>query len=310
MEGAAALLIVGFPILVVVVAGATYAFVGRALNPVEAIRRKVAGIGAARLGDRVPVPEARDEVARLAETMNAMLDRLEKQVDARRRFVADAGHELRSPLTTLRTGLEVLGTRRLAARDAGLVDLLTTEVERLDQLVDSLLLLARADEQELRPRLVDVDLDDLVDVERRRLAAQHPGLAVSAAITPVRVRGDADRLARVLRNLADNAAAHAAAGVRFTLRESAGHAIVEVEDDGPGVPIEDRERIFERFVRLDESRRRGSGGTGLGLAIVREVVAVHGGTVDVEAAPRGGAVFRVVLPQASDEDQAGSSTSR
>ncbi|MFI1585336.1 sensor histidine kinase [Embleya sp. NPDC020630] len=302
VEDAAALLIVGYPVLVVVVAGATYAFVGRSLGPVEAIRRKVAGIGAARLGDRVPVPEARDEVARLAETMNEMLDRLEKQVDARRRFVADAGHELRSPLTTLRTGLEVLGTHPLADRDTAVVELLTAETARLERLVDDLILLARADERELRPRLADVDLDDLLEAERHRLAAQHPGLAVTAAITPVRMRGDAHRLGRVLRNLADNAATHAEQSVRLTLREVDGNAIVEVVDDGPGIPVEERERVFERFVRLDESRRRDSGGTGLGLAITREVVTAHGGTVEVFASARGGALFRVVLPvDAGDE---------
>ncbi|MGC0416468.1 sensor histidine kinase [Embleya sp. AB8] len=297
VEDAGALLIVGYPVLVVVVAGATYAFVGRSLGPVEAIRRKVAGIGAARLGDRVPVPEARDEVARLAETMNEMLDRLEKQVDARRRFVADAGHELRSPLTTLRTGLEVLGTHELAERDGAMVELLTAETARLDRLVDDLILLARADERELRPRFGDVDLDDLVDTERHRLTAQHPGLTVTATTTPVRVRGDAHRLGRVLRNLADNAATHAETSVGFTLREVGDTAIVEVVDDGPGVPVEERERVFERFVRLDESRRRGSGGTGLGLAITREVVGSHGGTVEVVGAESGGALFRVVLPR-------------
>ncbi|WP_126635459.1 sensor histidine kinase [Embleya hyalina] len=298
VEDAGALLLLGCPFLIAVVAAATYLFVGRSLAPVEAMRRKVSVVTADRLGERVPVPEARDEVARLAETMNAMLDRLQTQVDARRRFVADAGHELRSPVTTLRGGLDVLAARSLAARDADLVDLLTAEVGRLDHLVDGLLWLARADEHGLHVRHTDVDLDDLVDAERRRLAARHPGLRITADPNPTRVHGDAGQLARILRNLADNAATHASSAVRLTVAPSAdGHtAVLGVADDGPGVPLAERDHIFERFVRLDPSRDRDSGGVGLGLAIVRQLVAAHHGSVVVDEAPGGGALFRVVLP--------------
>lgn len=238
VEDAGALLLLGCPFLIGVVAAATYLFVGRSLAPVEGTRRKVAVVTADRLGERVPVPEARDEVARLAETMNAMLDRLQTRVDARRRFVADAGHELRSPITTLHGGLEVLATRPLAARDADMVALLTAEVGRLDHLVDGLLWLARADEHGLQTRHTDVDLDDLVDTECRRLAARHPGMRITADPTPARVRGDAGQLAQVLRNLADNAATHASSAVRLAVPPSAdGHTVVlEVADDGPGVP--------------------------------------------------------------------------
>lgn len=296
LENAAALLVIGCPPLVVIVAAATYLFVGRALAPVEAIRRKVSGITAARLADRVPVPEAQDEVARLATTMNMMLDRVETQVTAQHRFVADAGHELRSPLATLRSGLDVLATRHPADRDAELLAMLSAETIRLGDLVDGLLLLARTDEHGAAHATDDVDLDDVVAAERARLAAQQPQLAVTAAVTPVRVVGDRGQLTRVLRNLADNAAGHAASAVAFTLSTRPGHAVIEVRDDGPGVPAQDRERIFDRFVRLDESRQRASGGSGLGLAIVRELVTAHGGEVRVGDAPGGGALFRVELP--------------
>ncbi|MDI2130096.1 sensor histidine kinase [Yinghuangia seranimata] len=300
VEDAAALLIIGYPLLVLVVAAATYVFVGRALAPVEAIRRKVAGITAARLAERVPVPEAQDEVARLATTMNMMLDRIESQVATQRRFVADAGHELRSPLATLRSGLEVLDARGARGRDAELVGMLRAETVRLGDLVDGLLLLARADERGIPHTAGDVDLDDLVTAERARLAAQHPALTVTADVVPVRVRGDAGQLARVLRNLADNAASHAASTVAMRLFPDGARAVVEVRDDGPGVPEAERERVFDRFVRLDESRGRASGGSGLGLAIVRELVTAHGGTVEVTAAPGGGALFRVTVPTPTD----------
>jgi signal transduction histidine kinase len=295
---ASALLLIGSPLLLLVVGAATFWFVGRSLRPVEGIRREVTGITASQLHARVPVPEARDEVARLAETMNAMLDRLEAAVGAQHRFVADAGHELRSPLATVQAGLELLRARPLPDPATATVEMLQAEAARLDRLVSGLVLLARADENGLRPRLTDVDLDDLADAERSRLASQHPDLVRSVHIEPVQVRGDAHQLAQVFRNLTDNAARHAASTIRLrvTSDPSAGAAVVEVSDDGPGVPVADRARIFERFVRLDDSRHRASGGTGLGLAIVQEVVASHGGTVSVAEAPGGGAVFAVRLP--------------
>jgi signal transduction histidine kinase len=297
VDQATALLVIGYPLLALVVGAATFLFVGRSLRPVEAIRREVAGITASQLHARVPVPPAHDEIGRLAETMNAMLDRLETSAAAQHRFVADASHELRSPLTTVQAGLDILRDRvPPGSREA--VDVLRAEADRLARLISGLLLLARADEHALRLRVTDVDLDDLLDVERRRLDAQFPSLTVTASITPVQVRGDRHQLAQVVRNLADNAARYATATVGLSVGlDEAGRAVVEVADDGPGVPPADRDRLFGRFVRLDESRHRAAGGTGLGLAIVREVVAAHGGTVIVTDPAQGaGAVFRVVLP--------------
>jgi len=287
------LLAAGFPVLLLVVGGATFVFVGRSLRPVEAIRRRVGQVSGRDLSGRVPVPEARDEVARLAETMNAMLARLEAAQAAQRRFVADASHELRSPLATLRANLELATDPHTA--DAASAETLLAETDRLERLVADLLLLAKADERGLAPDRDEVDLDDLADAERARLRAQ-PRLTLGGHVRPVRLFGDRHQLAQALRNLVDNAVRHAASRVDLDVRLDGEHAVVEVADDGPGIPAADRERVFDRFVRLDDSRARTAGGSGLGLAIVREVITAHGGTVTVEDAPAGGALFRVRLP--------------
>ncbi|CAM2764412.1 sensor histidine kinase [Skermania piniformis] len=287
-----ALLAVGSPVIVLLVVVGTSRLVGAALRPVETMRRRVAAISGSDLSGRVPVPAARDEVALLAETMNEMLERAEAAQLAQRRFVSDASHELRSPITTISAALDLAGTRpdgTIAART------LIPEVHRLRLLVDDLLLLARADERAGRLRRVDVDLDDLVFAERRRLVGRSAPRVV-ATVQPCRVRGDRAALARVVRNLVDNAVRHATDMVELDCRDVGRHARLIVADDGPGIPEADRERIFRRFVRLDEHRTRNAGGSGLGLAIVAEVVRSHGGTVEVADRPGGGVVFTVELP--------------
>ncbi|GHJ16030.1 MULTISPECIES: sensor histidine kinase [unclassified Micromonospora] len=298
-EAVAAILAAGLAPMLLVVGAAVFWFVGRSLRPVEAIRRRVAGITARDLHARVPVPPARDEVAALAETMNRMLERLETAAASQRRFVADASHELRSPLATLRAGLDRLALAPVEGHGE-LVELLRRETSRLGDLVADLLLLARIDERGATGRRDDVDLDDLAYTERERLAGQHPDLTVRADLTPVRVTGDAHDLGRALRNLADNAARHARTQVTLRVSARDGWGCVEVTDDGPGVPPADRERIFDRFVRLDDSRTRPQGGTGLGLAITRQVVAVHGGHVQVLPGP--GMTVRIRLPHHVDSE--------
>jgi signal transduction histidine kinase len=287
------LTVVGIPLLVLITGAVTYLAAGRALRPVEAIRARVAAT-TDDLSVRVPVPPAHDEVGRLAETMNAMLARLQAAQAAQRRFVADASHELRSPLATIATGLELL-SRGNAGPDA--VEALRGETARLGRLVDALLLLARADERGLTPRREDVDLDEVAQAEQRRPSV---GIALRVDAVPVRVVGDRARLAQVVRNLVDNACRHARSAVVVTVRRDGAHAAVDVADDGPGVPAAERTRVFQRFVRLDDARARADGGAGLGLAIVAEVVAAHGGTVDVVDGPLGGALFRVRLPLPDD----------
>jgi signal transduction histidine kinase len=280
----------GVPLLALIVGMATYYFVGRSLRPVEGIRRRVAGITGRDMAARVPVPTARDEVAALAETMNGMLDRLQSASEAQRRFVADASHELRSPLATLQVGLDVM------TPVTPQVVRLRAETARLARLVADLLLLARADEHGLRPNESDVDLDDLAYRHRERLAAQYPHLRVDARITPVRVRGDAHQLDRTVANLGDNAARHAVKHVRFVVRSDGKAAHLTVEDDGPGIAVADRERVFHRFVRLDGSRTRDDGGSGLGLAIAQEIAFGHNGCIAVETSRLGGAGLHLTLP--------------
>ncbi len=286
------LLAIGGPLVVATVALVTWWVAGRALQPVEAMRRRVDGIDATSLGSRVPLPAARDEVWLLGGTLNRMLDRLESAVRAQRQFVSDASHELRSPLAVLRTNVEVAAAHPETTDWPATASVLLEETERVEHLVADLLLLANADERGLPMRRVDVDLDDLVGAEAERLRAT-TDLAVVARIAPARVQGDRERLARVVRNLVDNAARHAHGTVTLSVGVTGGSAVVEIADDGEGVAEADRERVFERFVRLDDSRSRQQGGTGLGLAIVRQLVEAHGGTVGFV----GASVVRLSLPQ-------------
>ncbi|MFJ8182982.1 ATP-binding protein [Streptomyces sp. NPDC096105] len=281
-------MLIGFPLLLGVVASVTWLVTGRALRPVEGIRREMAAITASEdLGRRVPEPATHDEIARLARTTNATLAALETSVERQRRFVADASHELRSPIASLRTQLEV------AAAHPGLLDLdgAVEDTVRLQNLAADLLLLARLDAGE-RPADTRVDLAALA----REEAAGREGVTVEAE--PVEVSGSRGQLGRVLANLLDNAERHARERITVTVRRENGWAVVGVADDGEGVAEADRERIFERFVRLDAARSRDDGGAGLGLAIARDVAVRHGGTLTAGAAPAGGALFALRLPLA------------
>jgi signal transduction histidine kinase len=245
----------------------------------------------------VPEPAGDDEIARLAHTMNEMLGRLEDAIARQQRFVADASHELRSPLTRIRTELEV----DLAGSDSA--DLRAThesmleEVVSLQQLVDDLLHLARADAAAGRERTEPVDLDDLVLREARRVRATGRVEADISGVTAAEVVGDPKQLTRAIRNLVDNAERHAAGRMKLTLAEVDGATLLTVSDDGPGIPAGEHERVFERFGRLDEARTRGTGGTGLGLAITREIIERHGGTITVDSSDRNGARFIVRFPK-------------
>lgn len=289
------LLLIGFPGLLVLVGIAIWVLIGRALNPVEQIRARVAGIGAGRLDERVPIPSTRDEVAGLAITMNRMLDRLQAAQQAQRQFVSDASHELRSPLATLTATLAVADADVSGRAWRDLHDVMAAEAARMGTLVENLLLLARADDQGLRIVVVEVDLDDLLEAEAHRLRTSS-GVSVSTAIEPARMLGDRLQLSQLLRNLVDNASRHAHSSVRLDLTVSGEVATITVDDDGPGIPETERERVFERFVRLDESRDRASGGAGLGLPIVREVTRGHAGAVAVGSSPGGGCRVIVQLP--------------
>jgi signal transduction histidine kinase len=296
---------VGAPLLLVLAGMAVWLLVGRALRPVEAIRRQVAEISESVLDRRVPEPPNDDEVGRLARTMNAMLGRLQRSAERQRRFVSDASHELRSPLAATRTTLEVaLAHPGTTTWEAAAADVLA-ETERMERLVEDLLFLARGDEGQLRAAPEPVDLDDIVGVEVARIRARgRVGIDISN-VGAARVRGVAGYLERVVRNLLENAEIHARSVVSVSLAGDGVAVVLAVTDDGPGVAPADRERIFDRFVRLEEARARpgargvpgdNRGGAGLGLAIAREIVAAHGGAITVEDAPGGGARFVVRLP--------------
>lgn len=290
----ATLLAVAVPLLLLLVAVTTWLVVGRALRPVERIREEVDGITAERLHQRVPVPETADEIAALATTMNGMLDRLDAAATAQRRFVSDASHELRSPLATIRQHAELAQAHPDVTSIGELADVVSEEGLRLQGIVESLLLLARLDEG---ASTLDeaVDLDDIALGEVRRLRAA--GIDVDGSgIHAARVHGDPRLLGQLMRNLADNAARHSRGRIAIGVIPSDGHVFVTVEDDGTGVPAEERERIFERFVRLDEARSRDAGGSGLGLAIARGIATRSRGTLTVDDSRWGGARFVLALP--------------
>lgn len=286
------------PILLIAVAVAVWVLVGRTLEPVEQIRRTVAGIDARRLADRVTVPPTGDEIAALATTMNVMLSRLEAADLAQRAFISDAGHELRSPLAAVTAALEA-AERAEDEERAGLVAMIGAELARMGGLIEDLMTLARADSEALIASWDDVDLDDVVEQEARRLRAVSTH-RIQLSFEPVQVAGDDRRLTQVLRNLLDNAERYARTEIRVALltdRES-GTAVLRIDNDGPVIPVGQRERVFERFVRLDDSREAAVGGRGLGLAITRRIVQAHAGTISVVDGPYGWCRFEVRLPLA------------
>ncbi|WP_039799248.1 sensor histidine kinase [Nocardia araoensis] len=286
-------MLIGLPPLLAVVALVIWLVTRRALRPVEAIRRQLAEIMDGDLSRRVPEPGSRDEIGRLASTTNVTLAALEESAERQRRFIADAAHELRSPIASLRTQLEVAQAHPELLELDGLIG----DTIRLEHLAADLLLLARLDAGE-QPRADRVDLTVLVREELEHRVRDRVAVRISIPEEPVAVTGSRTQLARVLGNLVDNAQRHAAKTVHVAVdRDADGPVVLSVTDDGPGVPPADRERIFQRFVRLDDARSRDEGGAGLGLAIVRDVVQRHGGTIHVaDGAP--GARFVVTLPAA------------
>ncbi|MCB0908503.1 MAG: GHKL domain-containing protein [Nocardioidaceae bacterium] len=287
--GVAGLLVLGITTILVNWA------VGAALTPVERMRGQLAGIDGHTIGDRVAVPPTGDELTRLGDTMNQMLERLEAAYAAQKAFVSDASHELRSPLATIRAAVELASADPSGQVWEGTRATLMAEILRLQALVDDLLTLSKVDAGALPLRRRECDLDDVVVAAVRRLRGD-TDRAVEVTVEPVRATADPDRFAQVLRNLLDNAARHAASRIRVTLTRTGASAVVRVDNDGPPVPDGMRTQAFERFVRLDETRDRDSGGSGLGLAIVADLVHAHGGTVMATETEEGWCRFEVSLP--------------
>ncbi|MEW2415512.1 HAMP domain-containing sensor histidine kinase [Streptomyces sp. NPDC046866] len=286
-ETITAALAVVVPLLVLTVGFVTWRVTGWALRPVEAIRDEVAEISERDLHRRVPVPRSQDEIARLAATMNATLDRLEAAGIRQRRFIADASHELRSPITVLRTQLEVARAHPDPALWGELVGGALEDTVRLQDLASDLLLLARLDTSEPAPAEA-VDLAAVARGAARARGGDRIPVELEMA-DEATVRGSTLWLSRLVTNLLDNAQRHAVTRVRLSLRADAvrGAAVLEVRDDGPGIAPADRERVFERFTRLDDARSRDEGGTGLGLAIARDIATRLGGTLAVADSPKG-----------------------
>ena len=294
--------LIGGPLAVLLMGLATYLVAALTLRPVAELRHGATDITAAGLSDkRLPVPGARDEIHRLAITLNAMLDRIDSSTRKQRTFVGDAAHELRSPLASLRVQLEV--AQRIGPDQTWtmLVDEVLEDVSRLERLVEDLLALARTDEARNQPRREPVELDRLMEHVVDRYSRDEVAVRLTA-MEPATLLGDGDGLRRVLVNLTDNAVRHATSTVTLALAVRRGRsgstALITVVDDGPGIPEDERERVFDRFYRVEQSRSRVSGGNGLGLAIVQDLVRSHGGSVTLHGRPDGhpGLLVEVSLP--------------
>jgi signal transduction histidine kinase len=290
------ILLVGVPLLTAGFAGLAWLLVGSALRPVAALSRgaqEITGTGAATL---LPVPQADDEIHRLALTLNSMLERVRTAAARQRSFTSDAAHELRSPLASVRTGLEVALLDPAEADWERVASGALSDTERMGRLVDDLLLLARMDEgagAADTQQSGGCDLATVVDVVLDRPAGRVPVHRTGVTRAPVAAPGAVG--SRIVTNLVDNAVRHAAGAVEVDLSAADDAVTLTVTDDGPGIAPADREQVFERFTRLDDARSRNDGGSGLGLAIVRELVRSAGGTVRLTDPVGGGPGLRAVV---------------
>ena len=291
-------LLLAYPPLVFIMALIAWRVIGSALRPVETLRSGAARISGSDQDERLPVPESADEIRALALTLNDMLDRLAAARGRQRAFVADAAHELRSPLTSMRTQLEV--AQHLGEGGELAADLLA-DVVRLSALVEDLLLLARSGSDTSHPPVREsVDVRALLVATAGRYGSARVPVTVSAEAAPgpaILANVNSEELRRALANLIDNAVRHAESKVVLAARAEGGKAVLTVVDDGPGIPVEERERVFERFARLDDARDRDAGGTGLGLPIVRELLRRSDGSITLQDNPSGpGLTAQVRLP--------------
>lgn len=287
----AGLFAIAVPLVTVLVGALAWITAGRALAPVGAIRRQAEEIGGSTLAERVPVPESGDEIEALARTVNDMLERIEGHDTAIRQFSSDASHELKSPIANIQALVE---TRVM--QDPTWPELrgqLSGETNRLSALVENLLFLATHQDADRLVDVSDVQLDELLFAEAELVSATSEVRVGLGEVAPVSVHGSAADLGRLVRNLVDNAVRHAGDRVELSLQRDGETVFLSVADDGPGIAREDRERIFERFTRIDEARSRGAGGTGLGLSIVKQIAEAHGAAVTVEQSRLGGARFEV-----------------
>jgi heavy metal sensor kinase len=298
------LLAIGLPVAILVAIGVGYLLVGRALAPVDQIARKAEQITQHNLSERLPVARTAEELERLSLSLNLMIGRLEEALLNSKRFVADASHELRTPLTTMRAELEsMVSDGQLTPNLRETLGSLLEEVERLTRIVEQLFALSRLDAGEAQTEWVQFDLAELAmtTAEQMSLLAEDKGITVACdAKQRVMVDGDRARLKQVVVNLLDNAIKYTSAKGTIHLRVAAanGHALLEVSDNGVGIPHDAQAHVFDRFFRVDKARTRDPGGAGLGLSIVKSISTAHGAQVEVESREGEGSCFRVKFPMA------------
>ncbi len=296
------LLAIGLPVAVLVAIGGGYLLVGRALAPVDRIARKAEQITQHNLSERLPVARTAEELERLSLSLNLMIGRLEDALLNSKRFVADASHELRTPLTAMRAELESLASdvrQKPELRET--LGSLLEEVERLARIVEQLFALSRLDAGEAQSEWVQFDLAELAvtTAEQMSLLAEDKGITVTCDATQrVMIDGDRARLKQVVVNLLDNAIKYTPANGEIHLRVTAtnSHAVLEVSDNGIGIPPDALPHVFDRFFRVDKARTRDPGGAGLGLAIVKSISTAHGAQVEVDSGNGRGSRFRVKFP--------------
>jgi heavy metal sensor kinase len=300
------MLAVGLPVAVAVAVAGGFILVRRALEPVERMAVKAEEISQHNLSERLPVVESGDELERLSVSLNHMISRLEDALRGSKQFVADASHELRTPLTVMRGELESLAQdERLARTTREALGSVLEEVARLAEIVESLFALSRLDAGEAGGEWLCFDLAELAatTAEQMSLLATDKNIRVDCESEPgAIVRGDRARLKQVIVNLLDNAIKYTPNGGRVTLRvrREDAHAVLDVTDNGIGIPPDALPHVFQRFYRVDGSRSREQGGAGLGLSIVKSICAAHGAEVEVLSPPGGGSTFRVRQPLAAD----------
>lgn len=302
MQNIALLLLLFTPLALLFSAYGSYLLAGRAFRPIHRLTYIAHEIGAKDLHQRVPIPHANDEVHELALIFNQMIGRLEQAFTQQRRFVADASHELRTPVSVIRSITDVALTQPSTSEEYVLVlQEINAESERLGKLINDLLALARADEGLVQFDHDTVQLDlltsDVVD-SMDALAAERKITLTVGELQPATILGDAARLIQVIMSLVDNALTYTNAGgtVTLSVKATQTHALLMVRDTGIGITAKDQAHIFERFYRANHTRSRAAGGSGLGLSIVDWVVRVHDGAVDVESRPGQGSTFTVTLP--------------
>ena len=293
------ILAIGLPIAVCIAVIGGFVLVRRALQPVEQIAHKAEDITQHNLSERLPVVHTGDELERLSISLNNMICRLEDSIQSSKQFVADASHELRTPLTVLRGSLEALAQdEQLRTQTRETAGSMLEEVDRLIEVGEGLLALSRLDAGEANTECVPFDLAELATTtadQMSLLAEDKDVTVICESAGPVRIEGDRGRMKQVIVNLLDNAIKYTPSGgrVRLGITQEAGHAILEVADDGIGIPQEALPHVFKRFYRVDASRSREQGGAGLGLSIVKSICAAHGAQIEVASAPGKGSLFRI-----------------